>query len=608
MQAAPPAGGAGTLTISTSRDCTWAASSGVSWIVITSGSSGQGDGTAAYRIAANTENSSRRGAIDVNSTQVAITQDAACRYDVSAPNTTIPPEGSTLSISVQSGGTCEWTAVSQSEWIVISSGSSGTGNGTVNVAVAANHGGARSGTLLVAGRTITVAQAQALSPAPTPTPGPAPPTPACDPTLTANPQSVPAEGGSGVVSVALSDGCAWSASSNVPWITIAAGASGTGNGQVRFTVAANPDASARQGVLTIAGRAVTIAQAGTCIYTIQPTSQSVPATGGTGSVTLTTTSGCSWQVMSNAPWISIAAVTSGTGNGTVSFSVLPNTGTARTGTLTVGGQTFTVNQAAPCSYSIAPQAQGFSDQGGSGTIAVTTTDGSCSWTATASVTWIVISGSGSGTGNGSVTFTVARNTGAARSGTVTIAGQTSTVTQSAPAPQCSFTIAPTSQALSDAGGSGTVAVTTGDGCAWTAVSNAPWIGITSGSSGTGNGSVAFTVAANTGAARSGTITVAGQTFTVNQAAPQPCSFTIAPTEQMIATAGGQGTVTVTASGVACTWTAASGVDWVTIGTSSGSGSGSVSFSVAPNTGDARSGTLTIAGLAFTVRQTAANQN
>jgi Zn-dependent metalloprotease len=83
---------------------------------------------------------------------------------------------------------------------------------------------------------------------------------------------------------------------------------------------------------------------------------------------------------------------------------------------------------------------------------------------------------------------------------------------------CSFSINPTSASLPAGGGTGSVTVTAGAGCAWTAVSNATFITVTSGSSGSGNGSVGYSVAVNSGAARSGTITIAGQTFTVNQAA------------------------------------------------------------------------------------------
>lgn len=85
-------------------------------------------------------------------------------------------------------------------------------------------------------------------------------------------------------------------------------------------------------------------------------------------------------------------------------------------------------------------------------------------------------------------------------------------------------INPTSQNLSASGSNGIVNVNATGSCGWSAASNASWITITSGSSGTGNGTVGFTVSANTGAQRTGTLTIAGQTFTVVQdgvTAPPP---------------------------------------------------------------------------------------
>ncbi|MGH9873661.1 MAG: M36 family metallopeptidase [Pyrinomonadaceae bacterium] len=83
---------------------------------------------------------------------------------------------------------------------------------------------------------------------------------------------------------------------------------------------------------------------------------------------------------------------------------------------------------------------------------------------------------------------------------------------------CSFSISPTSASQPAGGGTGSVTVTAGAGCAWTAVSNATFITITSGASGSGNGTVNYSVAANTGStSRNGTMTIAGQTFTVTQA-------------------------------------------------------------------------------------------
>ena len=83
---------------------------------------------------------------------------------------------------------------------------------------------------------------------------------------------------------------------------------------------------------------------------------------------------------------------------------------------------------------------------------------------------------------------------------------------------CSFSISPTSASVAAAGGTGTVTVTATAGCSWSAISNASFITVTSGALGNGNGSVGYSVAANTATtSRTGTLTVAGQTFTVTQA-------------------------------------------------------------------------------------------
>ena len=81
---------------------------------------------------------------------------------------------------------------------------------------------------------------------------------------------------------------------------------------------------------------------------------------------------------------------------------------------------------------------------------------------------------------------------------------------------CAYTLSANSAMIEFAGGNGSFTVTTTAGCQWTATSNANWITIPGGSSGNGNGTVNFSVAANTGAARTGTITLADQTFTVTQ--------------------------------------------------------------------------------------------
>src|SRR6185503_4060539 len=78
-----------------------------------------------------------------------------------------------------------------------------------------------------------------------------------------------------------------------------------------------------------------------------------------------------------------------------------------------------------------------------------------------------------------------------------------------------ISISPNVQFISNAGGNGSVNVFSSTGCAWVSVSNVPWITITF-SSNCCNGVVQFTVAANSGAPRTGTITIANRIFTVNQ--------------------------------------------------------------------------------------------
>ncbi len=80
-----------------------------------------------------------------------------------------------------------------------------------------------------------------------------------------------------------------------------------------------------------------------------------------------------------------------------------------------------------------------------------------------------------------------------------------------------FSLNPTSQNFGASGSTGIVNVTSSGSCDWTAVSNSSFITVNSGNSGSGNGTVGFTVAANPNSGqRTGTITIAGKTFTVTQ--------------------------------------------------------------------------------------------
>jgi hypothetical protein len=327
-----------------------------------------------------------------------------------------------------------------------------------------------------------------------------------------------------------------------------------------------------------------------CTYTVSPTSMSFSDSSGSATVSVATTSGCTWSSSSGAAW----ATVTGSGSGTVTVSAQQNTGAARSATVTIAGQTVTVNQAAlPCSYAISPASLSVPAAAGTATIAVTTTSG-CAWTTSSSASWVTVSAGT--TGSGTATLTLAANTGAARSATVVVAGRTITISQAAM--PCSYTVSPASLSVPADAVTASLTVTTTSACAWTTSSSASWVTVSAGT--TGTGSATLTIAANTGGARSASITVAGQTVTVTQAA-MPCSYGVSPTLLSFPATAGSTVVTVTTS-TGCSWSSASS-SWATV-TGSGSTGGTATISVPNNTGAARSTTVVVAGKTVSISQAA----
>ncbi|MCU1288203.1 MAG: hypothetical protein JWN60_432, partial [Acidobacteria bacterium] len=573
-------GGSGNFNVTTETGCKWTAVSSVSWIIVDSGSaSGDGTGMVAYTVAANT-GQSRTGTITVGTQTFNVTQDASCSYTLSSSAATSPAAGNSGSVSVTTTAGCAWTAVSNVSWITVTSGSSGTGNGTVQYTVAANTGLAREGKITIAGKTFTVTQSSGCSYVLSPTSN----------------NSVAAAGGAFNFSVATASGCEWTASSNVSWLTITTGASGTGTGTISYSVAANPGPM-RSGIITIGGQMFTVMQENGCTININPTNQDFQSAGGTGSIAVTASdSGCGWTAVSNASWITVTNSASGSGNATVNFTVAANTGLERTGTITIGGKTFNIKQASGCTITLSANTTTLPNSGGTNSFNVSTNNAGCVWTATTPDAWITIN-NGTGTGNGTVTFTAAPNVSPERTGTIKIGDQTFTIKQ---ANGCTTVLSSTGITIVPAGGTGAFNINTGAGCEWTAVSNASWLTITSSTSGTGGSEVKFTAAANIGPERTGTITVGTQTFTVTQS--NGCVYTLSSSAATSPAAGNSGTVGVTTT-TGCGWTAVSSVSWITVTAgASGTGNGTVQYTVAANTGPERTGTITIAGKTFTITQ------
>ena len=168
-------------------------------------------------------------------------------------------------------------------------------------------------------------------------------------------------------------------------------------------------------------------------------------------------------------------------------------------------------------------------------------------------------------------------------------------------PACTLTVTVPVTAFGGGGGTGTAAVAAASGCAWTATSEAAWISITGGATGTGAGTVAFTVAAYAGdQPRGGTLRVAGQTVTVTQAA---CDVRPRQSELTFGDAAGQSTLDIDAES-GCAWTLAGAPPWLAVDPASGTGPARVALRVTENSGDAREAELRLNGHAIRVRQAA----
>jgi hypothetical protein len=195
-----------------------------------------------------------------------------------------------------------------------------------------------------------------------------------------------------------------------------------------YTVLANSFAPNQTGNYTIR-----VVNPSACTTTLASAGRNVSGSGGQFTVGFTTQPGCAVSAVSNSSFITVNNATADSnGAGTVTYTVQANPATAaRSGTITINGQTFTVTQAAACTYAIYPTVRPFTaNSSASGRFTVITQSG-CSWSATTTAPWITITeGSGSTTGTGRVRYTVAANTtNATRVGTITVAGQTHTVTQ-----------------------------------------------------------------------------------------------------------------------------------------------------------------------------------
>ncbi|MGO9228928.1 MAG: BACON domain-containing protein [Bryobacteraceae bacterium] len=268
------------------------------------------------------------------------------------------------------------------------------------------------------------------------------------------------------------------------------------------------------------------------------------AAGGSGTLTVTSTPNvCPYTFgTDSSSWLTVTAGPGATGTQQTSllWTAAPNlTVSQRTGNIVIDdGYSLHMEpiteDAGTCTLILG--GTGTTESAAAATASVTVQT-SCVWNAASGVNWITTGdpkvGYSTGAGSGSFTLNVAANPCyTSRTGSLTVVAgwatpqglvagsQQYTVTQSGS--DGNLTVSPASVALTAAGGTGTVQVTTGAGCPWTAATNVSWLSVTNISPGSGSGFVAYNAMANTSAARSGTLQIGPQTFMVTeQAMPAP---------------------------------------------------------------------------------------
>src|SRR3954463_2247377 len=142
----------------------------------------------------------------------------------------------------------------------------------------------------------------------------------------ASSSSFGSSGGTGQVNVSVERECAWSATSQSPWVAITAGAQGQGDGTISYKVSENADPLTRKAAIVVGDQHMDVAQdAAPCRYSISAPSSPIPAAGGETLIDVRTHSACGWTAAADASWVTLNP-SSGRGDATIHVSAAANAG------------------------------------------------------------------------------------------------------------------------------------------------------------------------------------------------------------------------------------------------------------------------------------------
>ena len=501
------------------------------------------------------------------------------------PTTRSIPVGGGSGATITSGSG-NWTAAVSDSWISLNSSSGSVGSPVAYLVDANPNVESRIGYVYVAGYVHTITQAGQGA------------------TISAANAECECDGVMKTVTVATGNQVKWIAQPNVDWLSVSS-THGVGNGTVTISVAPYNDVNTRQGTCTIAGNTYTVFQYGrrmkldrindTCDWHTHVIPIAVNALANT-----------TWNITPNNSWISIVDAGNGRGGDSVSIAVSENPSCiSRTGTVTIGTETFTIVQdgRTDLTFSISPTYTTASVNGANGLIQIMATP-DLPWLAQSEANWLTIYGTyRNGSGNGNVVYSASPNpTLLARTGTIVVwpdyhNGMACTHTVTQPAQVSSLSIA--GYEFEAVGEACSVNVSVANIVEWNITDVPSWISVGGKTSRVGPSEVTLTAAPNDAVyPRSGTVTIAGHSFVVTQKArgvELEYDNVVFDTDGQ-PKEGGVASFSVHPDGNV-SWTAeASDPSWIVVfGTTSGTGDGEITYIIAPyvGTGESRTGWIQV---------------
>ena len=407
------------------------------------------------------------------------------------------------------------------------------------------------------------------------------------------------EGGTGTIDVMAGDRMGWQARANVDWVNVTP-TSGAGPGSVTFTVAPLNEVGTRQGTLTVAGQTFTVFQYGRRIK-ISPTKAEYDYLTHVIPITVDALAITEWTVTPQSSWISVVDGGNGKGGDLVTIAIAENPSwKARTGTVQIGTETFTVAQKGRTAleFDINPATTTASVEGANGLIGVMATP-DLPWSAESKANWLTVyTQSASGAGNGNVVYSAAPNpTLFERSGTIVVtpgdkavSAKTHTVSQ----PAAVSALSTNGYDFAAVGESCELKVSLADIVEWQIQNTNSWLTVVGATNRVGPGMVTLQASPNeTVYSKEGTVTIARKLFHVTQEAR---GVEVEYETKLFGTDGGSDSISIHPDGQV-SWTAVSSDEtWITIFQGdSGVGDGEIMYVVSPYVGDgqARTGTITV---------------